>query len=207
MTIEILRSVSNCLATGTKLARYSLLLQCLWEQTKEFAAQRLFLEVGENWAKQGGWTKQDRQCCSLVNFKRTSQGVGGCQYAERIIAGNVFVPCCLVLIKFLVVPCKLFWVHLMVNELQHQRWTFIRYIYLSMALQPFVGPWPLFQFLDLFTQSVRLLGWGIRPSQGPYLHTEQYKHRINAHTSMPQLGFEPMIPVFQRAKTVPQSMP
>jgi hypothetical protein len=22
-------------------------------------------------------------------------------------------------------------------------------IYLSMALQPFVGPWPLFQFLDL----------------------------------------------------------
>jgi hypothetical protein len=25
------------------------------------------------------------------------------------------------------------------------------YIYLSMALQPFVGPWPLFQFLDLYT--------------------------------------------------------
>jgi hypothetical protein len=23
-------------------------------------------------------------------------------------------------------------------------------IYLSVALQPFVGPWPLFQFLDLF---------------------------------------------------------
>jgi hypothetical protein len=22
-------------------------------------------------------------------------------------------------------------------------------IYLSMALQPFVGPWPLFQFLDI----------------------------------------------------------
>jgi hypothetical protein len=27
-----------------------------------------------------------------------------------------------------------------------------------MALQPFVGPWPLFRFLDLFTQSVRLFG-------------------------------------------------
>jgi hypothetical protein len=24
-------------------------------------------------------------------------------------------------------------------------------IYLSMALQPLVGPWPLFQFIDLFT--------------------------------------------------------
>jgi hypothetical protein len=25
----------------------------------------------------------------------------------------------------------------------------LRRIYLSMALEPFVGPWPLFQFLDL----------------------------------------------------------
>jgi hypothetical protein len=50
-----------------------------------------------------------------------------------------------------------------------------------MALQPFVGPWPLFQFLDLFTQLVGLLGWGISPSQGRYLHTGQHKHRINAH--------------------------
>jgi hypothetical protein len=41
-----------------------------------------------------------------------------------------------------------------------------------MALQPFVGPWLLFQYLDLFTQSVGLLGWGISPSQDRYLHTE-----------------------------------
>jgi hypothetical protein len=53
--------------------------------------------------------------------------------------------------------------------------------YLSMALQPFVGPWPLFQFLDLFTQSVGLLGRGISLSQGHYLHTGQHKHNINAH--------------------------
>jgi hypothetical protein len=33
-------------------------------------------------------------------------------------------------------------------------------LYLSMALQPFVGPWPLFHFLDLFTQPVGLLGGG-----------------------------------------------
>jgi antibiotic biosynthesis monooxygenase (ABM) superfamily enzyme len=36
-------------------------------------------------------------------------------------------------------------------------------IYLTMAMQPFVGTWPLFEFLDLFTHSVRLLGWGISP--------------------------------------------
>jgi hypothetical protein len=32
-----------------------------------------------------------------------------------------------------------------------------------------------------FPQSVGLLGRGISPSQGRYLHTEQHKHRINAH--------------------------
>jgi hypothetical protein len=51
-----------------------------------------------------------------------------------------------------------------------------------MALQPFVGPWPLFQFLDLFAQSVVLLGRGISPSQDRYLHTGQHKQRIKAHT-------------------------
>jgi hypothetical protein len=32
-----------------------------------------------------------------------------------------------------------------------------------------------------YTQSVGLIGPGISPSQGRYLHTEQHKHRINAH--------------------------
>jgi hypothetical protein len=49
-----------------------------------------------------------------------------------------------------------------------------------MALQPFVGTWPLFQFLDLL-QSVGLLGRGISPSQGRYLHTQDSANRINAH--------------------------
>jgi hypothetical protein len=34
-----------------------------------------------------------------------------------------------------------------------------------------------------YTQSVGLLGHGICPSQGRYLHTEQHKHRINAHNT------------------------
>jgi hypothetical protein len=34
-----------------------------------------------------------------------------------------------------------------------------------------------------YTQSVELLGRGISPSQGRYLHTEQHKHRINAHNT------------------------
>jgi hypothetical protein len=47
-------------------------------------------------------------------------------------------------------------------------------LYLSMALQPSVGPWPLFQ-------SVGLLGRTIRPSQCRYLHTGQHKHRSSSH--------------------------
>jgi hypothetical protein len=71
-----------------------------------------------------------------------------------------------------------------------------------MALRPVVGTWPLFQFLDLFTQSVGLLGRGIRPSQGRYLHrTTQTQNKLT-QTSMPEVGFEPTIPVFKRTKTV-----
>jgi hypothetical protein len=54
-------------------------------------------------------------------------------------------------------------------------------VYFSRVLLPFVGPWPRFQFLDLFTHSVGLLGWGISPLQGHYLHTGEHKNRIKAH--------------------------
>jgi hypothetical protein len=60
-----------------------------------------------------------------------------------------------------------------------------RNIHSSMSLQPFVEPWPLLQFLNLFiTQTVGLLGRVISPSLGCYLHTEEHKHRINAHTDI-----------------------
>jgi hypothetical protein len=57
-----------------------------------------------------------------------------------------------------------------------------------MALQPFVGPWPLLQFRNLFYTDGRLLGWVIRPSQGRYLHTGQHRHRTTTHTDIHALG-------------------
>jgi hypothetical protein len=60
-------------------------------------------------------------------------------------------------------------------------------ISLSMALEPFVGPWPLLSFLILHTVG-RLLGRGISQSQCLYLHTEQQKHRINAYTDIHALS-------------------
>jgi hypothetical protein len=52
-----------------------------------------------------------------------------------------------------------------------------------MALPPFVGPWPLHQLRDLFTQTAGLLGRVISSSQGG-----QHKHRINAHTDIHTLS-------------------
>jgi hypothetical protein len=55
------------------------------------------------------------------------------------------------------------------------------YLSISMALQPFVRPWPIFQFLDLFTQSVGLLGRGISPLQGRAACTHR-QHKQNKRT-------------------------
>jgi hypothetical protein len=63
------------------------------------------------------------------------------------------------------------------NLTKHNNWNYLS----TMALQPLVGPWPLFQFLHIFTESVGRFGRGISPSQDRYLHTEQHKHRINEH--------------------------
>jgi hypothetical protein len=59
-----------------------------------------------------------------------------------------------------------------------------------------------FLSLLIYTQSVGLLGRGISPSQGRYLHTEQHKQNKSTQTSILRVGFEPTIPVFERAKTV-----
>jgi hypothetical protein len=62
---------------------------------------------------------------------------------------------------------------------------------LSWALAVF------FSFL-IYTQSVGLLGRGISRSQGLYLHTEQHKQNKRTQTSMPLVGFEITIAVFER---------
>jgi hypothetical protein len=47
-----------------------------------------------------------------------------------------------------------------------------------MALQLFVGPWPILQLRIMLTQTVGFLARGISQSQGRYLHTQQHEHRI-----------------------------
>jgi hypothetical protein len=78
--------------------------------------------------------------------------------------------------------------------------------FFSVALPAHSEPWRFIQFRNKFSQSVGLLGWVIRPSQGFYLNTWKHKQKINAYThqtSVPWVGFKPTIPVSERAKTVP----
>jgi hypothetical protein len=52
-----------------------------------------------------------------------------------------------------------------------------------MAIQPFLGPWSLFQFLDPIHSRKDSFGRVVSPSQGLYLQTGQHKLRINAHNT------------------------
>jgi hypothetical protein len=75
-------------------------------------------------------------------------------------------------------------------------------IYLSMALQPFVGPWPLFSFLIFYTNGTT--PWaGDQPIARPLpTHRTTQTQNKRTQTSMPRVGFQPTIPVCERAKTV-----
>jgi hypothetical protein len=72
-----------------------------------------------------------------------------------------------------------------------------------------IRPLGLFRFriyflklMNLFKHLVGLLGRGIGPTQGLYIHTGQHNTEKRGHTSMPRVGFEPTIPVLERPKIV-----
>jgi hypothetical protein len=72
----------------------------------------------------------------------------------------------------------------------------------SVALQPLGGSWPPFQFLNLFIV-VRTPWTKDQPVARPQpTHRTIQTQNKRIQTSMSQVGFEPIIPVFERAKTV-----
>jgi hypothetical protein len=67
---------------------------------------------------------------------------------------------------------------------------------LSVALQPF-GPSPLFQFFNpTHSRQDSLDGGSVLRKASTYTQNKR------TQASMPEVGFEPTIPVFERAKTV-----
>jgi hypothetical protein len=73
-----------------------------------------------------------------------------------------------------------------------------------MVVQPFVGPWFLLQFRNLFYTDGRTPWTSDQPVARPLPahRTTQSQKKSHTQTSMPRVGFEPMIPVFERVKTV-----
>jgi hypothetical protein len=72
-----------------------------------------------------------------------------------------------------------------------------------MVVQPFVGPWPLLQFRNLFYTDGRTPWTGDQPVARPLpTHRTTQTQNKRTQTSMPQVGLEPTIPVFERASTV-----
>jgi hypothetical protein len=70
-----------------------------------------------------------------------------------------------------------------------------------MALQPVLGPWQLFQFLDLLHSPYdSLVGGSARHKAATF--TQDSINTEWTQTPMPQMGFEPTILVFERTKTV-----
>jgi hypothetical protein len=64
------------------------------------------------------------------------------------------------------------------------------------------GPWPLFQFLNLYT--VGRAPWtGDQPvARSLPTHRTTQTQNTRKQTSMPRMGFQPTFPVFELAKTV-----
>jgi hypothetical protein len=71
-----------------------------------------------------------------------------------------------------------------------------------VALQTFIGPWPLFQFLNLYTASRTALTGYQHVARPLPAHRTAYTQNKRTQTSMSQVGFELTIPVFEWAKTV-----
>jgi hypothetical protein len=68
-----------------------------------------------------------------------------------------------------------------------------------MALQPFVGPWPLLQFRNHFYTDGRTPRARDQPSARPLpTHRKTQTHNKRTQATMPCVEFE----VFERAKTV-----
>jgi hypothetical protein len=69
-----------------------------------------------------------------------------------------------------------------------------------MALQPFVGPWSLFQFLNPIHSRKDFLDGGSPVARPLPTHRTTEIQNKSTQTSMPRVGFEPTTLVFEREK-------
>jgi hypothetical protein len=72
-----------------------------------------------------------------------------------------------------------------------------------VALEPIVGPWSLFQFLDLLRSLSDFSdGGSVRNMAATCTHRTARTQNKRIQSSMPEVGFEPTISMFEQVKTV-----
>jgi hypothetical protein len=77
------------------------------------------------------------------------------------------------------------------------------FIHSSMALQPFVEPWPLLLFRNIFYTDGKTPWEGDQPlARSLPTHRATQTQNKSSQTTMPWEEFDPTIPMLERAKTV-----
>jgi hypothetical protein len=178
----------------------------------------------EVWASEPVWTlwRPEKSLASAGNQNPAVQPVAR-RYTDRAMAASLQITACIIIYLF---TCGLFnnadsiWVNISSDDSitkeseacgRKGSRTYMRYLpthpptYLysccshlehKASVKRFVS----LQFLN-FRQSVGLLGLGISPSQGRYLHRTTQTQNKRRQTPIPWVLFEPTIPMFKRAKT------
>jgi len=95
-------------------------------------------------------------------------------------------------------------VHVKIHTVYHQLdiktvLLVIIFFFFQLASTVLIRPWPSLMDFSIHRYLVGLLGWGISPMQGLYLHTGQHNTETRRHTSMLRAGFEPAISMFKRS--------
>jgi hypothetical protein len=73
---------------------------------------------------------------------------------------------------------------------------------ISLWLYSHCEPWPLFQFTDLYTVGRTPWAWDQPVARPLPIHRTTWTQNKSTQTSTSRVAFEPMIPVFERAKAV-----
>jgi hypothetical protein len=83
-------------------------------------------------------------------------------------------------------------------------WISERHDIITMAVKPFVGNWPLLQFLEPIHRREESLGeWSARLKAATYTQNNTSTEKTHImQTSIPWVGLEPTIPAFDREKTI-----
>jgi hypothetical protein len=114
--------------------------------------------------------------------------IGVLNFANQPIMQHPAYPAAVYVCIWRSLKLKNAWRFLILTMLKKEKHNSKSFIHSWMALQPFVGSWPLLHFRNDFYTDGRTPWMSDQPLEGRYLHTGQHKHRINANKDINTLS-------------------